>query len=498
METTMKKLFTNGIRKNLNGQSVCISPLNTNTGHVVDISFRINNHAFTVNLLTNVYRTLPEEAGEDMLETITGYYTGTIATEKKPPFIPATKITPEIWTKICMFDNMIDWAKKDAYLMLQEIFFDQTPAYTPTRFANRVLHVFTTMYAFAYNADLNPEMTSAMAMDSFCWMVMKILDVTNIPHEMLTNKDLAWIGAQLYPDLSIAKRYPFSISAKGIQVIKKKYDSFLCDMLQLERFVDEGKDPEYYTRVFPNYEDPYGVTIYTQIGFPEKGFLGSDVENWSFSLSVNPMTFTCKYTNLDPETDNHDEIDVFHPDPRLIEEPRKSVLALIGDALFNEIILDDFKIYETLYTTGNPGLTTPTAKVTEFADQLLKKICLDYPKTKKEENSRQLSYQARPCNDGVTLIAIGSVFLAVAIDGIGLVDIALDREITPDMTWDDIFYNVARTEDVLADLSNNFELTDWLIVAPQNDESKLLLSEIGTLCASVLYQMSNEEEKEHE
>lgn len=444
-----------------------------------DIEFTISSHVFRINVIPGVYRSLPDTNENDEIESVTDYYVGTKTTRDGTDvtFIPAIGSNGR-WQQIMRIDSLIDQARKIAYLELQAIFYDTTPKYTSARFANRIKHLFL-QADWGYN--------KSVMVKGYHKSISSIMS-ENMPIDERNVNMVVQIGEWLYGKNSKTLK----VTKKGLTKIKSIYDNHLCDVLMLRRTVDEGDDPEFYTQVFPNYEEPYGITIYTQIGSPQTDFLGSDIEDWRFSVDINPLVFRCKYNDLSNLDDNASEVDLFDPDPRTtMGIINKGALSIVMDRVFSDIVDNNFALYMDLYTTGDPGLTTDISKVTTFLGELVKQIKLNYPSGSKQDTSGYTAFNRR--SDGVTLFAIGSVFIAMALDGIGLVDLAIDREITKEMTWDNIFYDIQRTDAMLKDLPTNFELVDFLEVEPQSMEGEVLLSEIGAVCASIMYQMTNEE-----
>lgn len=490
MMTLMQKI----LEQKLGVQSFTCTPDNKQCP--TDIFVHKDRDVFQVNLIKGVYRSFAEDFDKDLIGGVTDYYIGSTGIDTTLVIPAGVTGKGDVWTTICKSDNFIGWVKQEAYLTMKSIYFDQTPAYTPTRFINRAIHVL---------AGINRE----MGIDELTIVNVYMNALATILFEPTTSDtDLNMTMCKHIADKMYLQARPdkaaFAVSADGLVFLKNKYDRLLQDVLQVRGTVDEGEDPEYYTKIFPDYETPYGITIYTQIGSPRNEFLGDNIEDWRFSLSINPVTFTCKYAMFDEENPDvaNADVDIFDPDPRVLDEPRKSALAVLVDALFEEMRDNQFSFYKELYTVGDQCLMVPGKKEKRFKELLLKKIRLDYPAS--PENKLAGGDTWMSCisfDNGITLLAIGKVMLAVAIDGVGLIDSAIEGEITKDMSWDDIFYNVDRISygyEELSKLPHNFEFVDYLNVAPESTEGITLLAELGVLCARILYQMSEEEDVEHE
>lgn len=492
---TMKTLASHSPDIYRSGRPFCITAVGQGD-QSTDLRITINEHDFIVNMTPCVYResVTTEEAENEDLSSLTDYYVGTHAPTPDGDrlLILASNLSnAPSWENIMMLDTLLDHAKKLSYLHLQHIFCDPTPKYTPKRLENRIRVVFREMIGYGDDAnDVHSSLRHQNLMSTYIYKLWSDVLEREYPDDQ--NNLLHLLAESLYKN----NVYPaFRVSARGLITIKEIYDNILRDVFGLSSMVDEGEDPEFYTRVFPDYESYYGVEIYTEIGYPKNKFL-YDIEGIRFVLYLNLVTLSCKCNIIDDESGLiNKEADLFNPDPRTIEEPIKGALSIVVDRMFDRLIKDRFSLYRKIYTTFNPGLETSQKKITTFIDKLTSLIRLNYPSNNPDNDLLATHYFA--CGDGVTFLAVGHVYFALALDGVGLVDIALDKEIDNTCTWEDIFYNneLRDNSKAIQDLVNNFEMVSFLNVAPQTNEGSVLLSELGITCARIMTEMANEEEE---
>lgn len=479
----------------------CITAV-TRGDRSTDLRITINEHDFIVNMINCVYResVLTEEAEETEgvdISFLTDHYVGTHAPTSKGDnrlLILASNLSnAPYWENIMMLDAMLGHAKKLSYLHLQLTFCDPTPNYTAKRFVNRIHQLFHRIERYtgdSSNHTSNYQQNLDAYAKGLCAVLEESNNLSNDPDYLLHTMAETMYGAEKrsYYDA-------FRVSKKGLTWIKNVYNDQLCEVFGLRRTVDEEEDPEFYTQVFPDYESHYGVEIYTQIGYPKNKFL-DDIEGIQFTLYLNLVTFSCKCTIIEGGSEwVGKETDLFNPDPRTIEEPIKGALSIVVDGIFDRLMDSKFTSYQEIYTIFNPGLETDQKKVNVFIDKLTNLIRLNYPSNNPDNDSLAIHYFR--CGDGITFLAVGHVYFALALDGVGLVDVALDKEIDNTCTWEEIFYSndLRDNEKAIQELVNNFEMVNFLNVAPQTNEGSVLLSEMGVTCARIMTEMANEEDE---
>lgn len=455
------------------------------------ITIKIQNKEFIMDVIEGMYRTIESDSViNDQLD----FYAGNHIEGDDVNVLPMITSSSEEWGSIVMYDAAIQYARVIAYTKLSSMFYDSIPRYTPARFKNRLYHLIGTM-----------NTVTEKSTQSFRWAEGYILALANklSPFNPDLNKilnDLSGffkrVGSCLYDSDPV-----FHLTKRGINKLQDRYEYHLSKVFRLQKLVKEGSDPEFATGIFPNYLERYSITIFTSIGWAESEYLSEEIDGWSFFLTINPLTFTCKYSSNVPWVDQG--VDLFHMDPRLpLNMPaavNKNALMIVMDRLFTDIAENKSDILDQLYTKdeNDTGLRTTDERVTLFITELVKQVRLNYSIATEQEDGKSSAnstdwYKWRSFNDGITIIVVGCVYIEMALDGPGLVDIALDHNLTKEEDWSDIFYD-KQISDEDFNIDHNFANVEKLHCdGTLSVESDVLLHDISEICTSIMYQKMTE------
>ena len=400
------------------------------------------------------------------------------------------------WFSIKAIDVYIEHVRNNAYLKLANAYADSTPQYTPARFASRI------EWLRSGDSWVLPMLPSeGSPMDVSAQLMQKLYEIitgepSGMPHYP-TLDELKGIGREIFTE----EKPRVHLKKKGINGLKRIYDKCLKKILKLSDTVKEGESPEFYTVAFPSYLDNCSVIIYTQIGVPENEYM-RDLEEVSFCLTINPLTFSCKYSVDFPWADNPRDLfslDPTDPTNSVLSRNARNALMFVMDYVFTSIVDGGFELFCDLYTNDptKSGLASDEKTISKFVNGLVKEIKRNYSSSDDEQDltTNNSWYNWRACDDGITIVVVGSVYIAIALDGPGLIDIAIDHNIGVDETWDDIFYNKnAKSLDLKID--NNFENVEYLnqVGATLSAESNTTITEMGDMAIGIMYRMKGETE----